>query len=73
MGDLHLGHLEPGLIIEYDSGILQMQTFRKLPIHAPKAKTIISSVGLNILFLLYLVKWVHLMRSVDNKYKMLNI
>ena len=36
---LQLGQEEPGVTIERPSGILKMQTFRKLPMHRPEIKT----------------------------------
>ena len=38
MGARHLGQRERGLTIESDSGSLEIQTLRKLPISRPKRK-----------------------------------
>jgi hypothetical protein len=38
----HFGQCEEGKTMDFPSGILQIQTLRKLPIAAPKMKTAIA-------------------------------
>jgi len=56
---LHFGHAEPGETIDFDSGIRQIQTFKKLPMHAPIINAIIKigSVGIDVYLWNLTIQW----------------
>lgn len=51
MGVLHFGQADGGETTDCDSGIRQMQTFKKLPMQAPKINATIRIGNAGILFL----------------------
>jgi hypothetical protein len=53
----HFGQWEAGKTMDFPSGILQMQTLRKLPIAAPKTKAHIAQNKLIMLPLQVVGEW----------------
>jgi len=52
--------MERGWMIDFDAGILYIQTFKKLPMHKPKIKTGISMREFSICDFIQFQLWVQL-------------